>query len=114
MFIDQAIEELKNGWIKGDYETEHGVCALGACGKVADQLRGDRDRFEDEEALRISALKCRVEDEIDAIVREQYPDRLNSDGGLVPIAAFNDHPDTKLEEVIAVFEKAKARLEEEG
>jgi hypothetical protein len=54
-----------------------------------------------------------VEPVLMAVVTEQYPDRsVVKYGGGHNYVAFNNHPDTTPDEVIAVLEKAAARLEE--
>jgi hypothetical protein len=50
-----------------------------------------------------------------AVVREQFPDRVSPESHpdlFWEAVQFNNHPDTTADEVIAVLEKAAARLEE--
>jgi hypothetical protein len=45
---------------------------------------------------------------VNHVIEEQYPERF----GAVGIARFNDHPDTTVDDVIRVLEKAAARTDE--
>jgi hypothetical protein len=47
-----------------------------------------------------------------AVVAEQYPDRIGGEYCDHAYVAFNNHPDTTPDEVIAVLEKTAVRLEE--
>lgn len=49
---------------------------------------------------------------LEAVVMEQYHDRTTYTNSYNTVAAFNDHPDTTESDVIAVLEKANARLDE--
>lgn len=94
---DAVIAELRKpgGWRKGDYgrwdKPDGAVCVLGACRRVASRsglspLAGERS----------------VVTTLDGIVQNDYPDRASL------VDTFNDHPDTTLDDVIAVVEKARA------
>ena len=101
---DQVITELRkpNGWIRRSFgawrKPDGGVCLLGAMRRVGD----------DNSLLQPKVLR--------AIVLEQFPSRAGSGGlgglGCEAIAKFNDHPDTTLDDVIMVCEKARANAEE--
>lgn len=80
------------GMHKGHLRGMNGsVCALGACVDVD--------------------LTYEVTNVLDAVAEELYPDRYTPDG-LRPIAAVNDHPDTTLDDMRVIFEKAQLRLDE--
>lgn len=87
----KAIEVLaERGWTKGTLEDANGVCIIGAC---------------------LHAYRFFELSPIRDVVEEQYPERVKRPG-FSPVAAFNDHPDTTLEDVILVLEKAAARFDE--
>ena len=84
---------------------EHGLCR----GKVRDE----QGRLCMYGALH-DAAGCIVPDVtemVQQVITEQFPDRVLADRFCV-ISLFNDHPDTTVEDVIAVLEKTAAQLEE--
>lgn len=99
--VREAVRQLElRGHCKGISEDRDGrVCAAGAvalaCGSMIDEP---------------ARSVMRVLDEVAA---EQYPDRIRSGPERYRLVVlFNDHPDTTVAEVVAVLEKAAARLEE--
>ena len=83
----------ERGWCKGRLESSDGRrCLVGAAaaGVVGHQI----DWME-------------VLGNIRAVAQEQFPERR-----AVGVVDFNDHPDTTLEDVIAVLEKAAIRRSE--
>jgi len=94
-YIRKALERLPGRWYKGGLGDGAGNwCGIGHLQEVA-PFRNAHDYGQQQ---------------MDKVAEEQYPDRLGSKDGagfqLVPFAAFNDHPDTTEDEVIAVMEKA--------
>jgi hypothetical protein len=105
--FEQAAQYLREcGWIKGELGGEYGgpACLVGACEAVSDYyLFTEHYQFTEQRVVPI----------LNKIVEEQYPDRLFDDEeDLVPAARFNDHPDTTLDDVVAVLEKAEVRYNE--
>lgn len=84
------------------------VCAAGAIG-IAVSGSISTCLYKDEMCTRLLRV-------LGTVAAEQYPDRvyLLSGDDRVPAVRFNDHPVTRPEEVLAVFEKAAVRLEEEA
>lgn len=103
-FRDVAAVLQEKGWQKGALKNNATGerCLIGAC--IAAGLRVEFDQEVNPYNL------------LEEVVAEQYPDRT------VPMpyyglgswrtVAFNDAPETCLEEVLAVLEKAQVRLEE--
>jgi hypothetical protein len=106
--INAVIDELQKGWRKGDYGDVGGggpVCLRGACARVAGLTHSDD-------------LGDFGETQVDPIfaepIREHVPERVEiaafSKSGVPWVPAFNDHPDTTLDDVILVCEKARPPL----
>lgn len=97
---------LRNGWFKGASfadpanEETSACCVYGALGLVG--LVGA-------ESLVAANL-------IDTLAWEQFPDRLegwsSDEEDLRPAAYLNDHPDTVLDDVLILLDKAQVRWEE--
>lgn len=87
-----AYEYMKEfGMHKGAAHGPNGsVCVVGACYEVG----------------------TRPTSILDKIASEQFPDRVNGERPLRAIAAFNDHPDTTLDDVRVVLEKADIKFQE--
>lgn len=96
----EAIEVLKTvGWGKGLYVSSDGKrCLMGAISRASITQPMSNVR--------------RTLTNIEDIILEQFPERFISLGAITP--NFNDHPDTTLEDVILVLEKAAIRAEEDG
>lgn len=94
-FRDAFAYMQEHGMTKGELEDVNGaVCALGACAAVG---------------VWSGTL-------IDAVARELYPDRVHGDEeevGLRYTAQVNDHPETTLDDIRVIFEKAQLRLDEQ-
>lgn len=85
--MDAVIAELRKGWIKGKAYSDEGACLMGACRRVNFWWSMH---------------------EVRSVVLDQFGDRTGYDDDLDPIAEFNDHGDTTLDDVILVLEKARA------
>jgi hypothetical protein len=83
----------KHGMFKGGaYGPGGSVCAVGALSEVNyDWKSGDI---------------------IDEVAAELFPDRRAEYPGYRPVAAVNDHPDTTLDDMRVIFEKAQIRQDE--
>jgi hypothetical protein len=98
--FDAVIAELRSkGWRKGGMYGENGsACLIGAIDRVL--------------ARPSSSLECFdvARDTVLPVIREQFPDRLKPyrNSPTNSTARFNDHPDTTLDDVILVCEKARA------
>jgi hypothetical protein len=110
--FEKAIEVLNAGWTKGIRENKDGeFCALGALGMASWQdpwlfdVSGEGDVHLLAEIV-LENFRDRVPD------RFQLSHRSWWDGGMSIVALFNNHPDTTKEDVIAVFEKARAKSQE--
>ena len=105
--IDKVRAALeRQGWIKDDFENDHGLCILGAIGLVVYNDTGRYSAISEGPELALVAK----------VIREQYMDRVCVNVGTPAASAgwicgFNDASDTVLAEVFAVLEKAAA---EEG
>lgn len=101
--IREAAKRLRGAWYQGDMENEDGTacCGLGWVARV-------------ERSMGLDIMdKIETGDLMDTVAFEQYPDRaIDDNGDLRYFAAFNDHPDTTEDEVIAVMEKAAVRWDE--
>ena len=103
--IREALKNLPGHWYQGDMENEDGTACCGL---------GWLARAESNYNLSIME-KIDSGDFMDKVAFEQYPDRaVDPEGDLRYFAAFNDHPDTTEDEVIAVMEKAAIRWDERG
>lgn len=83
-----------NQWIKGEMLNENGCCIIGAL-KTADTSYFQVDRYEAEREL-----QCHLPGGAEAFMR----------GSLVPLAQFNDDPETTHQDVLNLFDKALADL----
>ena len=104
--IREAIRVLSgSGWTKGTFTDgagrhclqgalfeAHGICAAG------DQQVGRRVSGELATDVRL----------VNEVIREQFPERV----GGVGASRFNDHPDTTVDDVTRVMEKAAVRKDE--
>lgn len=104
--MDAVIAELQksDGWLQGNIgasEWPNGaVCLRGAIVRVAATT--------DLTFRQVVEWQNRT---VEKVVREQFADRVPTGGGTV-IPYFNDHPDTTLNDVILVLEKARAVQDE--
>lgn len=98
--IEEARAVLRNGqgWTKGTLDNGSGsYCLVGACYEIEAFYNGAFTTFD-------------VVVPIEAVVLEQYPDRVR--GMMAPVVNFNDHPDTTWADVDRVLDKAAVRWEE--
>lgn len=98
--IREAAKRLPGAWYQGEMSSPDGTkcCGLGHVGNVLGSSYSNE--FLDAWSI------------MDKVAEEQYPDRVfNSDLAMFP--AFNDHPDTTEDEVVAVMEKAAVRWDEQ-
>jgi len=95
--LDEARTRLDGGnkWCKQRLYDGDKACVIGA---ISVTNRGRMFR----------ALRA-----VDAVVREQYPDRAGISGLLTGVGDFNDHPDTTWADVDLVLDKAARRLDEQ-
>ena len=101
---DEALADIrKYGHYKGDFysDLEHpfksSACMRGALHRVnGSALAAVQSQ---------TAISTTGEGLLEDIIAEQFPDRLAPVGRNIT-AHFNDHEDTTLDEVIAIFEKA--------
>src|SRR4051794_21517307 len=102
--FDAVIAELRKGWRKGGMYGEDGsACLVGAIDRVLSRKQEGSTRSSS--ACFVVAGKT-----ILPVIREQFPDRLKPyrNSPTNSTARFNDHPDTTLDDVILVCEKARA------
>lgn len=104
--------EKDDKWTKGEYEMQGRYCAVGAIMQIGGFWGTP------------SELSIYPQDSLDKlcdVILEQFPDRLNPDifpildspsNRETAITQFNDHKDTTLDEVLAVFDKAQVKAEE--
>lgn len=86
-------ELLRRGWTQGILESGDGrVCAVGAINRATDSCKMD---------ARTHAVQQQLTVYLDA-------DCFKTE--LVPLAAFNDRPDTTMQDVVNLFDKALADL----
>lgn len=96
-------------WIQGRYEMREQRCLLGEHGAAAysnaNHWAGRTRRPGNSRLLR----------QLASIIQEQYPERLECLRGIGEvIAGFNDHPETRHAEVVAVLEKLVVREQEDA
>jgi galactitol-specific phosphotransferase system IIB component len=93
--IRNALVQLsRRGWVKGYIEDAQGrVCLLGALSHCSGGIGA-------------STI-------VEKVIVEQYPERYDAAVYMNHVARFNDHPDTTLEDVVMVMEKAALRLDEQ-
>lgn len=98
--IREGIEVLgKYGWHQGGFGNKRvGFCLLGAVKESRISYNDTISIFHTEEYFIIRD-----------VILEQFPERLQKTVDIVPL--FNDHPDTKVEDVIMVMEKAAVELD---
>ncbi len=100
-----ALENVPGNWHQGNMFGDEGdsACGLGHVNRAALTSGSFMPRSEMNAAYESMAV----------VAGEQFPERAwNSQRHT--FAAFNDHPDTTEDEVIAVMEKAAIQLEERG
>lgn len=104
---DNVITELRkpHGWVKGTLGSwswpDGGVCLVGAIRRVL---------FFNPAGYYVGGMR-NAQGVMERIVREQFPERVRHMGGTVT-PRFNDHPDTTLDDVILVCEKARANADD--
>lgn len=97
--IRRALEVLAStGWTKHAFTDDGGRHCLQGALYDAYGLCPDKVTGELADDVRI----------VNQMIEEQYPDRF----GAVGISRFNDHPETTLEDVVRVLEKAAIRKDE--
>lgn len=81
----------------GAFGPNGSVCILGACSMLEEDLNFYRDT-----------------DVLSEVARELFPDRLGMQHSMSvnPVAQVNDHPDTTLDDMRVIAEKAQLRQEE--
>lgn len=104
----------EKGWAKSSMQQPDGkVCMLGAviCSEVEDLMSAEANEVWTRHVNGVIKI-------LGDIAEEQFPERtkiLDATKDLyshIRVSAFNDHPDTTLEDVETVFEKASVRLDE--
>jgi hypothetical protein len=105
--LREAIRVLSRaGWTKDTFTDEAGRhCLQGALYEVHD-VRPFDDRNLGRPVAGDLAADVKL---VNQVIREQFPERT----GGVGISRFNDHPDTSVEEVVLVLEKAAVRRDEQ-
>lgn len=106
----KAIEVLaERGWGKGAYLEPHtgNVCGLGAIAIAVGMNDCDINRGT---LFNPPAEFDAHRKHLDDIATEQFPDRIGT--GWFGFFGFNDHPDTNIEDVLLVLEKAAVRADE--
>jgi hypothetical protein len=105
--IRQAIEVLAHaGWTKGTFTDEGGRHCLQGALYEAHQVQAPQKDDVGTPLCRPLADDVRL---VNSVIEEQYPERF----GAVGVSRFNDHPETTLDDVIRVLEKAAVRQEEQ-
>jgi hypothetical protein len=114
--LARAEQQLtERGWTKHHYTASDGrVCSVGALLAVLiPEFSYETDPADI--STHQSVLK-QVDDaceHLNAVAAEQYPERCDDeDAGDAGVVWFNDHPDTTIEDVMRVFEKARVRAQE--
>lgn len=98
-FVNEAAQELEQGWVQRDYANDQGVCVLGALDRVA-------MRHLAKGSVPIRAL---AQKEIEQKAKEMFPDVFY---GSIP--SFNDNHLTVKADVLALMEETAIGLEEVG
>ena len=95
----------RNGWVKGRFSDEEGRhCLQGALYEAHQCQPRTPGRLG-------RSLPGELADDIRLVnetVAAQYPDRV----GAVGVSRFNDHPDTTIDDIVRVLEKAAVRRDE--
>lgn len=103
--IREAIEVLaRRGWTKDTFTDETGRHCLQGALYEAHGMTAHRARYG-------RPLPGAVRHDIQLInevLREQYPERF----GGVGVSRFNDHPETTVDDVVRILEKAAVRYDE--
>ena len=99
--LEDAKTFIENGWTKGDYTDGEGCyCAIGACRMAASGST--------------SVVSLWAEDGQESTPYERAIQRLTDvlPGAYGSIPTFNDAPETTLEDVLALFDRAIANEDE--
>jgi hypothetical protein len=107
---------LERGWIKGKFEAEDGCCLEGAIYRATGifLLEEEGDVYVESPKLQESYGEfARLTKVVGKVIAEQYPDR-QSNRAWPSIPMFNDAPETTLEDVLLVVDKAQRILEEQA
>ena len=104
--IRAAIEVLAStGWTKQAFTDDAGRhCLQGALYEA----HGVVPRCGDKPGLALTEDLAADVRMVNHVIEEQYPDRF----GAIGVARFNDHPETTVDDVVRVLEKAAARSDE--
>lgn len=96
--LELAKAEVENGWCKANLQDSHGnVCAVGAVLKVCEER---------ELGLSYGQRSAAI------IALNKTTEELGWEAG--GIVRFNNHSDTRQIDVVAVYEKTIARMQERG
>lgn len=99
----------EKGHIKNDFWNDKGYCLMGA-------YNSSVVKDENEDAWEHAERRIRDIGILGGVCQEQFPDRMpskayeHSPGGWM--IAFNDHPETTVEDVFTVLDKAAVKWEE--
>lgn len=105
--IREALKALPGNWHQGEYDGPGDThCGLGHIHAI---MGTTPYSVLDENTADFSV----VADLLGKVAAEQYPERAPTSSDLCKYVAFNDHADTTEADVILVFEKAAARLDEQ-
>lgn len=103
--LAKVVKALPGHWTQGRFNRGDSRCSIGwiyAIGGIPGHLPGERLREQ-----------CEQVKLLDEIVSEQFPDRVaDLQASHNATVAFNDHPETTEEDVVAVFEKAAVKWDE--
>jgi hypothetical protein len=105
---------LDYGWSQGRLLSKDGsLCALGALYQAnwSNFVNIFGKAVFDTNNLRVVHYSRTMQYLIEAI-EENYPDRVRDKEFISVVSTFNDHPDTTLEDVFAMYEKADAKVQE--
>lgn len=98
--IREAIEVLaRSGWAKNAFRDEAGRHCLQGALYEAHGLEAPGAEHAHRPVNAAFSTDIRL---LNRVIEEQYPDRV----GAVGVSRFNDHPDTTLDDVVTVLEKA--------
>jgi hypothetical protein len=106
----QSVISVPQKWVKGELTNDKGrYCAVGALYKAFTTWESVWV-LDAEEHPQIRRLRARL----NRIAGEQFPDLASSGSGHYYLECLNDHLKTHHVDIMKVYEKARAELEEQG